>query len=222
MSAERLPTRNSSPDCAFVCRARNPSGRGVPSLLRLALRLTPEITSQVFGSPSRPTSAIGPLYRPLYSEQYGYRGTRYFPLQIQSYLARCCGSDRPRITGYLYALAVMGVPARRTLCPPPASRRSGQIGWGVLRAVSGRKGLAGSVGDVRGDALPVALYVWGLALCAGGSSTRRSAAAAMLFTAAFAAKITAGDVVVGVVASLALSGQFSAARRPFHAFGRGI
>ena len=143
----------------------------------------------------------GEFYRPILSAQ-GYGGTRYFPLQ-------------PALLGGLMELGLPPITAGFALTFISAAvliggvaaflRRLGAPGWfalsvGLLSLANGPVQLV--VTTFRGDLLPAALSLWGLAFCAslrGEDRLGRLAAPALFFALAFSAKATS---VFGVGASV--------------------
>jgi hypothetical protein len=132
----------------------------------------------------------GVFYRPLFSS-LGYGGTRYFPL----YFVLTGALSKPLESletagialsgaGVVVALAAVYTLLRRlrvSLLLSVAAVTS------VLAVATTQQALLGA----KGDSLAAALNLWGLVLCVG-STTRRIAlyCAALLFTLAFATKIT--------------------------------
>jgi len=141
----------------------------------------------------------GVFYRPLYASGH-YGGTRFFPLQFALEAAALRLGAAPRATGFaLVALAMLGL----MLGSFAVLRR-----WGVARGLAAScAGLVLAAGAaqvgllaVRGDALPAALSVAGLALGAGpGLRWRGPWGAALLFTLAFAAKETSVFALTALV-----------------------
>jgi hypothetical protein len=132
----------------------------------------------------------GIFYRPLFSS-LGYGGTRYFPLYfvLTGALSKPLGSlETAGIAlsgaGVVVALAAVYTLLRRlrvSLLLSVAAVTS------VLAVATTQQALLGA----KGDSLAAALNLWGVVLCVG-STTRRIAlyCAALLFTLAFATKIT--------------------------------
>ena len=155
----------------------------------------------------------GLFYRPLYSEGIGYGGTRYLPLYfaLHAVVIRLIG--HPIAAGFVVsflstALLLVGV---FTLL-----RRSG-LGFDlaagfsalVLTSWSVQHGLT----TIRGDILPTALTVWGLAMCVGEPARRKAGTAAALFALAFSAKITALHGLAAAVLWMTANGRAKAAVR---------
>ncbi len=132
--------------------------------------------------------AAGEFYRPLVSE-LGYGGTRFMPLFFTIHAAIIRAGAAPIEAGLatsllsvLFLLAGVHTLLRRS---GTSAATAACATVGVLAAESARQ----AMGDVRGDALPLALNVWGLVLLAGARP--RPVAAGVLFALAFAAKVTA-------------------------------
>ncbi|HUZ47843.1 MAG TPA: hypothetical protein VMW54_14500 [Terriglobia bacterium] len=133
----------------------------------------------------------GVFYRPLFGP-LGYGGTRYFPLFFVLHAALMKLGGGAILTGRLLSVAstlalLAGVYA--------LLRR-----LGVERMLAGCSSLFVLCSEstqlallaIRGDALPAALVVWGFAACCGPAvGLRQLAIAAVLFTLAFSAKVTA-------------------------------
>jgi hypothetical protein len=149
----------------------------------------------------------GVFYRPLYGP-LGYGGTRYFPLQfvVQAGLIKLGGG--PIMTGHLLSLsATLGVMAgiyvllRRLGVDRLLASCSSLF---ILCSESTQLALL----SIRGDVLPAALVVWGIvASCGTTMSLRQLIVAAILFTLAFSAKITAGYAVCAVFLFYLLLGR---------------
>jgi Glycosyltransferase family 87 len=133
----------------------------------------------------------GVFYRPMFGP-LGYGGTRYFPLFFVLHAGLVKLGGHLLIAGHLLSLAsVLALLAGvYTLL-----RR-----LGVDKLLAGCSALLMLCSEstqlallaIRGDGLPAALAVWGLCVCAGPTlAFRQLAAAAVLFTLAFSAKVTA-------------------------------
>jgi hypothetical protein len=141
----------------------------------------------------------GIFYRPLFSS-LGYGGTRYFPLYfvLTGALSKPLGSletagialSGAGVVGALAAVYILLRRLRASLLLSVAAVTS------VLAVATTQQALLGA----KGDSLAAALNLWGVVLCVG-SATRRIAlyCAALLFTLAFATKVT---TVFGVGAVL--------------------
>ena len=160
--------------------------------------------------------ADGTLYRPLCAET-GYGGTRFFPLHfvLQGLLIRAGVSAL--LAGYLIGLGAMlalvtgahrlmrslGVPAR--LAVPFALL--------VLSPMASQHALTA----IRGDGLAAALNIWALACCAPAfaSPSRRPSllAGAVLFSLAFATKVTTVFGFAAAVAAFSFAREWKAAGR---------
>ncbi len=151
----------------------------------------------------------GILYRPL-SGPDGFGGSRYFPLHIvlHASVMRLIGS--PVLSGQIVAalamtLLVCGtyVLLRRLGAKPIFA---GACAAFVLVVHPAQEALLA----IKGDGLAAALNVWGLALCVGAPQL---APAALLFTLAFASKVTTVSGVAAGVLYFAATRQWPAALR---------
>lgn len=153
--------------------------------------------------------AHGVVYRPLVSS-LGYGGTRYFPgyFLLHGLLVKLGLSLRA--AGHLLSMAsaaaivVGGAQGLRWRGAPAA------LAWsvGVLTLMS-RTAFMGIAGT-RGDLLPVALGVWGLALTARGSA-RALGGAAFVLSVGMLTKPTLGWALLAAVVALWFRGQRLAA-----------
>lgn len=149
----------------------------------------------------------GIFYRPLFGAD-GYGGSRYFPLHFVVHAGLMRLGVEVRKAGY--ALDVVST-ALLILAVYIFLRRWGSnrmiaavCGLLVLAAGSGQKPIV----QIRGDALPAALNIWGLALCATEEiNWRKLLGAGTLFSLAFAAKETTIFGVAAVVCALLLQGK---------------
>jgi hypothetical protein len=140
--------------------------------------------------------ASGTLYRPLYSDEHGYGGTIYFPLHIvlDAGLIRLLGG--PLAAGLtltlLSGLAILFALRSILRSLGLSSTTAASLALLFLASRSAHHGFL----SIRGDLLPTALTLWGFRLAL---SDRRNAAA-VLFVAAFSAKVTAihGPLATGV------------------------
>lgn len=149
----------------------------------------------------------GVFYRPLFGP-LGYGGTRYFPLFFVVHAGLVKLGGNLIVTGHLLSLAsilalVAGVYA--------LLRR---LGVDKLLAVCASllilcsESTQLSLLAIRGDGLSAALAVWGLWFCIGPTPAfRQLAAAAVLFTLAFSAKVTAVYAPAAVFLYFLLSGR---------------
>jgi hypothetical protein len=153
--------------------------------------------------------AHGTFYRPLYSRQLGYGGTRYFPVHfvLQGLFMRFGAGA---ITaGHLIELSSVLL----LLVGIYAFLRHYQVGPFYAAALSlmlpaGRSGAATGL-NLRCDALPLALNIWGFVLYLNWrSGWPRAIVSSLLFTLAFASKET--SIYCCVAACLALFFQGSA------------
>ena len=149
----------------------------------------------------------GVFYRPL-SGPLGYGGTRYFPLFFVLYTAFVKLGGNVIVTGHLLSLvSIFGLLAGV---------------YALLRRLGVDKLLAGcssllmlcsestqlALLAIRGDGLPAALVVWGLWMCASPTlAFRKLAAAAVLFTLAFSAKVTAVYALAAAFLYFLISGR---------------
>jgi hypothetical protein len=143
----------------------------------------------------------GVFYRPLFSS-LGYGGTRYFPLYfvLTGLLAKPLGSLETAgialsAAGVVLAVVAVYILLRRlnvNLLLSVAAVTS------ILAVATTQQALLGA----KGDSLAAALNLWGVVLCVG-SQTRRIGIvlAALLFTLAFATKLTTVFGVAAVVLS---------------------
>ncbi len=154
----------------------------------------------------------GVFYRPLFGP-LGYGGTRYFPLFFVLHAALIKMGGGLILSGRLLSVAsvlalVAGV-------------------YALLRRLSVDRVLAGcsalfvlcsestelALLAIRGDALPAALAVWGLAVCCGPVlGLRQLILAAALFTLAFSAKVTAAYALGAAFLYFLFSGRRREAR----------
>jgi hypothetical protein len=149
----------------------------------------------------------GTFYRPLV-DAGGYGGTRYFPLHFLVHGAVIGVIDRPILAGQIVSVVSVillasgaGVLLRRL-------GASAALATAAAAAVVASQVTQGALLSIRGDALPAALGVWGLALCAGAAASRaRDVGAAALFALAFAAKPTAVSGALAATLWLLTSGQ---------------
>lgn len=150
----------------------------------------------------------GTFYRPIVGE-LGYGGTRYFPLYfvLHGLLARS-GVDLVAGGFALSAASVLLLFAGlyRLLRNNGVDR--GRSMTGSLLLLTSTAVLL-SLTTIRGDALPLALNVFGLAILderEGGTSNVLQSS--MLFVLAFACKVTAVSAMVACLAALALNRRF--------------
>jgi hypothetical protein len=139
----------------------------------------------------------GVFYRPL-SSSLGYGGTRYFPLYfvLTGVLSKPLGSLATA------GIALSGAAVVLTLVAVKILLR--RMNVGLLLSAAGVTAILGvattqqALLGAKGDSLAAALNLWGIVLCVG-SQTRRVSLyfASLLFTLAFAAKLT---TVFGVAA----------------------
>jgi hypothetical protein len=141
----------------------------------------------------------GVFYRPLFSS-LGYGGTRYFPLffVLTGALSKAFGSLETTgvalsAAGVILVLVAVYILLRRANVGVLLSTAAVTS---ILAVASTQQALLGA----KGDSLAAALNLWGVVLCVS-SKTRRAALyfAAVLFTLAFAAKLTTVFGVSAVV-----------------------
>jgi hypothetical protein len=141
----------------------------------------------------------GVFYRPLFSP-LGYGGTRYFPLYfvLTGVLSKVLGSLATAgislsAAGVALALMAVYILLRRSNVSVLLSAASATS---ILAVATTQQALLGA----KGDSLAAALNLWGVVLC-GGSKTRRASLyfAALLFSLAFATKLTTVFGVAAVV-----------------------
>jgi hypothetical protein len=141
----------------------------------------------------------GVFYRPLFSP-LGYGGTRYFPLYfvLTGALSKVFGSLATAgislsAAGVVLALIAVYILLRRLNVSVLLSAASVTS---VLAVATTQQALLGA----KGDSLAAALNLWGVVLCVG-SQTRRASLhfAALLFSLAFATKLTTVFGVAAVV-----------------------
>lgn len=147
----------------------------------------------------------GVFYRPILDEAFGYGGTRYFPLHfaLHAGLIKMGMSPIPAghvigvvsLAGLVFATYLMlrNLGVSFAIAAPSAGL--------VLASASAQHAAIA----IRGDSLPAALCVLGLALCAKPKPA--VVLAALVFTLALAAKISAVYGVAAATAALALSGR---------------
>ena len=167
--------------------------------------------------------ADGTFYRPLVSDiglapqqsgslhAAGLGGTRYFPLHFVLHGALIKTGLDPIRAGYVLTLAsALGLLAGAYFL----LRQLGLgrvICAGVAALALSTVCLQMAVSTIRGDLLPAALNVWGLALAVRGLASRRGAgnrvATALLFALAFIAKVTTLFGAAAAVLAFLLSGR---------------
>ncbi len=149
----------------------------------------------------------GIFYRPLYGP-LGYGGTRYAPLVFILLAGLMSVARDPRLAGYALSLlsVVLLLGGVYALMRALGVDRLLAVGCTilVLAPQSGQQILL----TVRGDALPAALVVCSLALCAAmPDRTIALGGAALLLTLAFSAKVTSLYAAGAVFLFLLLSGR---------------
>lgn len=152
----------------------------------------------------------GVFYRPVVSE-YGYGGTRYMPLHFVVHAALICTGLSPAAGGYLItlfaALAVslgMFVILRRLGVSRLLAAASSVLWMGTTSSQF-------ALTTIRGDLLPAALNLWGIALCLPpkrlGDAATRPVLAALFFVLAVSAKITTVFGFAGALLAFLISGH---------------
>jgi hypothetical protein len=150
----------------------------------------------------------GTFYRPLYAEQLGYGGTRYFPLHfvLQGSLMRLgvgaiAAGHLIEISSVLLLLAGIYAFLRH--------HRVQRFYAATLSLMlpAAQSGAAAAL-NLRCDALPLALNVWGFVVYLNWrSGWARVIVSSLLFTLAFASKETSIYCCVAACVALFLSGQ---------------
>ena len=140
----------------------------------------------------------GVFYRPLLGPD-GFGGTRYFPLHfiLHATVIKVLG-DPVRSGQFLAAFSVFLL-ALGVCFVVRAQRGAWLLAASSAAVVFASQTTQEALLSIKGDALPAALNVWGVALCAGQTlGPWQALGAAGLFTLAFASKPTA---VYGVLAT---------------------
>jgi hypothetical protein len=158
--------------------------------------------------------ASGTFYRPLWSPD-GYGGTRYFPLCFTLHAALIRLGIGPLNAGHLLtivsALALLAGAYRLMRTLGAGVRLSLPCSVLILAPVASQVALT----RIGGDVLPAALNVWGFVCCGGAMDAargrRKVAAAAVLFTLAFAAKVTSLYGAAAAILAFYLAGRRRAA-----------
>lgn len=156
----------------------------------------------------------GTFYRPLYAEETGYGGTRFFPLYfvLQAALLRLTGM--PIASGH--AISVFAGLLLLAMTMLFLRQQGAGRWWSVLMVVvllsAGQ--VQYGIASVRSDVLSTALNVAGLCVYSARLPVvHRRTLAALLFTLAFSAKVTAAQGVVSVCLWLVLTGDWKEASR---------
>jgi len=138
----------------------------------------------------------GIFYRPLFSEEIGYGGTRFFPLYFSLHALIILIIDDPVISGCILTLTVSLILLSGIFFLLKKSRIETWIAaLFTAFAVAGFSMQFGMT-SIRGDLLPIALNIWGVIFCTDIKKIRPFIAS-IFFTLAFSAKITS---VYGVFA----------------------
>lgn len=150
----------------------------------------------------------GLFYRPLYSPEIGYGGTRFFPLffSLQALLIK--SGLTPIVAGHVVGLLSGGLLLGGAYVLLRRLSVSRTVAAGVTALLLASGILQHGFATIRGDILPLALNVWGFAAYLGARNGRsRLAVPALLFTLAFAAKATAFHGVVAMGLWLLVQGR---------------
>jgi hypothetical protein len=142
--------------------------------------------------------AHGELYRPVHDAR-GFGGVRYFPLHIVLHASLIAGGIGVIASGH--AISLLAALALLAACYVVLRRSGVPIVEAVPLALLplAISPIQIAITEIRGDLLPAALNLWGLALCLpAADKAPRIRTAALLFALAFLAKET---VVFGVVAA---------------------
>jgi hypothetical protein len=150
----------------------------------------------------------GIFYRPLFDDSAGYGGTRFFPLFFSMIAMVSAVFGSPVVSGHIVSvlsglLLLMGcyLFMRRTEVKPLFALAMCIL---LLSAVSIRFGFQ----TVKGDILPLALNILGLAVYLDKSPGKKSLyLAVLLFVLAFSAKVTAIHGVASLFVWLMISGH---------------
>ena len=180
------------------------------------VRDLPNYTGVVTSDPSGTWAGLaidlanGEFYRPLVSDD-GFGGTRYFPLHVVLHASAIKLGLGPIVAGHLISLGslIAILVAAYLLLRRMGVQRSLSVCACTLTLGLYSQQLA--LIEVRGDLLPAALNLWGLAVFV--SNRRKLGLTAALFTLAFLAKMTTVFGAVAVALSLLFAGQRKAALR---------
>ncbi|MCA1584647.1 MAG: hypothetical protein LC791_07715 [Acidobacteria bacterium] len=153
----------------------------------------------------------GIFYRPLYGPD-GYGGTRFFPLHFVLHAGLMKLGFDVLVAGYILsgsssALLVGGV--YRLLRKLDVEVTLAACAAGLVLASDATQH---ALLSIRGDGLPAALNIWGIALVLSPGSGALYAAA-VLFTLAFSAKVTTVFGLAASVAALLISGRSAQAAK---------
>ena len=152
------------------------------------------------------------FYRPVFSPE-GFGGTRYFPVQIlmHSGLSVALGGQILAAARVLTALAMIGLLSGVfTLLRRIGATRLLAASCAIL--ILAAQPVQQALLSFRGDLLPAAFNIWGVALCAGTAiGTGGALAAGALFALAFGTKLTTVFGAAAALAFLWFSGQRRAA-----------
>lgn len=134
----------------------------------------------------------GIFYRPLYSPQIGYGGTRFFPLffSLQALLVK--SGLAPIVAGHVVGLLSGGLLLGGAYALLRRLSVSRPVAAGVTALLLASGIMQHGFATIRGDILPLALNLWGFAAYLGARCERsRLTVPALMFVLAFSAKVTA-------------------------------
>jgi hypothetical protein len=154
--------------------------------------------------------AAGVLYRPLQGPD-GYGGSRYFPLHFILHAAFMKVLGSPIAAGHVVATLAIVLLMAAVYAWLRVSGAPWLLAVSCASFVLAIRPAQEALLAIKGDGLAAALNVWGVAVCAGAAGTTGILGAALLFTLAFATKITAVSGVTAAVLWLWLTGQRRAA-----------
>ncbi len=163
----------------------------------------------------------GIFYRPLFSEEIGYGGTRFFPLYFLLHALIILMIDDPVPSGCILTLTVSLILLAGIFF---LLKKSGSKTW--VAALFTTLAIAGfsmqfGMTSIRGDLLPIALNIWGVIFCTDVKKIRPFIAS-IFFTLAFSAKITSVYGVFAVSVWLLLNGHTKSAFKLSAFTGLGI
>ena len=154
--------------------------------------------------------AAGVLYRPLQGPD-GYGGSRYFPLHFVLHAAFMKVFGSPIAAGHVVAALALALLMGGVYAWLRASGAPWLLAVSCASFVLAIRPAQEALLAIKGDGLAAALNVWGVAVCASAAGAAGVLAAALLFTLAFATKITAVSGVTAAVLWFWLTGQRRAA-----------
>jgi hypothetical protein len=140
----------------------------------------------------------GTFYRPIFSEANGYGGTRFFPLFFSLHALGLRFGLPPLVAGHAVGLisSILLLLSFHVLSCRLGMNLllGGALSILLLASSSVQYGLA----TIRGDVLPLALNLAGLCVYLGCHGKMRGLLAALCFTLAFSAKITALQGIIAL------------------------